>query len=123
MGYHRKRENVWSLLYCIVITTTEKTDVLIVDKDTCLMTLSESLTGWECVDVGSYFTEDALVIKFDAPPTLNIPAFVNALKTRLSRLYGSGIKGIWNAGYFVATMGNISETPEADFLRQREGTV
>ena len=118
--YHKKRENVWSLFYCIVLDTAENTDVLKKDEENCLILIKESLTEWGCIDIGSYVEERAVVIKMDAPPTLEIPAFINAFKTRLGRLYKSGKRGIFNQGYFAATMRSCSDRPEVDYFKMKE---
>ena len=114
--YHRKRENVWSLLYCIVLRSAEGAELLKKEGESCIVLLKESLAEWGCSDIGSYALDRFLILKLDAPPTLNIPAFVNAFKTRTGRLYKSGKRGLWRPGYFVATMGSPSDAPEESYI-------
>ena len=118
MIYHTRRDNVWSIHYCIVFRACK--EVNLEDfKDNLQVLLKETLTAWDCEDIGSYFFKDSFIIKIDAPVNLELSGFVNAFKTRSTRLCGAGVRGLWKKGYFVATVSDSSQ-PELDYINREE---
>ena len=119
--YHKKRENEWLLLYCLILKTVEPFETLLRNKEDILVLLKESLSEWGCSDAGSYLLNSELVAKFDAPVSFDIPGFINAFKTRVGRLYKSGKRGFWEPGYFVTTMEESAGMPELKYFEYKEG--
>lgn len=120
IAYHKKRENEWLLLYCLILKTIEPFEELITRKEDVVVLLRESLSEWGCTDVGSYISDNALIAKFDAPVLFDIPGFINAFKTRVGRLYKSGKRGFWEPGYFITTMEDSERVPEEKYFVYKE---
>ena len=115
--YHVKRtlNKLYLLQYCIILTTAEGNDIF-QDQDIknhCLECMNETYRQWECEDVGSYILDNALVMKFDAPPTLSPTVFTNAFKTK-SAVLMKETDSLWNTGYFITTMG--TNEPETEYF-------
>ena len=115
--YHvkRTRNKLYLLKYCIILTTAGDKSVFHDEdrKKRCLEYMNESYRQSECIDVGSYVLENALVMKFDAPPTLVPTVFANAFKTKSAVLLKE-VDELWNTGYFITTIGK--EEPETEFF-------
>ena len=115
--YHvkRTRNKLYLLEYCIILTTAEDRDIFRKEdaRVRCLEYMQDTYDRWECRDTGSYVLDNALGMKFDAPPTLNPVEFTNAFKTK-SAVRMKEAEGLWNTGYFITTMG--SRAPEKRFF-------
>ncbi len=115
--YHvkRTRNKLYLLQYCIVLTTAGDEALFREEaaRNHCLEYMQETYQQWECRDIGSYILDNALVMKFDAPPTINLTVFVNAFKTR-SAVLMKEMDNLWNTGYFITSIG--PGEPEKEFF-------
>lgn len=127
-SYYQNRHSYFLLNYHLILTTTGSDSVFISELKDYLNEFIESMMSKnECSLTKIEYDKNHVHILFDAPIMLNLPNFVNGMKSTSSRMIRRkfykyvdqfvGDSGFWRQSYFLITQSESNDDVISEYIR------
>lgn len=131
-SYYQNRHSCFLLKYHLVLTTSGGDSVFTSElKDYLNEFIASMMSKNECSLTEIRYDDSCVHILFDAPITLNLPNFVNGMKSTSSRMLRRkfdkyvnqfvGESGFWRQSYFLITQSESSDNIVSEYKKLTVG--
>ena len=128
--YYINRHSCFLLQYHLVLVTKYRKKVFNNDMETFLTSFIESMMKKnDCNLMKIIYDRDHVHILFEAPVTLNLPNFINGLKSTSSRMirraFSEYLKQFfwkpvfWSRSYFICTVSEHTKQVVQEYIRNQ----
>ena len=128
--YYTNRHSCFLLQYHLVLVTKYRKKVFNNDMETYLTRFVESMMKKnDCNLIEINYDKDHVHILFEAPVTLNLPNFINGLKSTSSRMirraFSDHLKSFfekpvfWSRSYFICTVSEHTTKVVQEYIKNQ----
>ena len=128
--YYTNRHSCFLLQYHLVLVTKYRKKVFNNDMETYLTSFVESMMKKnDCHLIEINYDKDHVHILFEAPVTLNLPNFINGLKSTSSRMirraFSEHLKSFfwkpvfWSRSYFICTVSEHTTKVVQEYIKNQ----